>query len=110
MTHFVAWFSLDQRRQLAHRDGCICCYTHKTLRLEWRKVFGVLIFCEHFEEDILLCNSLFIFQSYEFSKVSLLNTIFKFIGNLIIKRWFQVPYKTILKNIFSKFNMYIRAQ
>ena len=70
-----------------------------------RKVFGVLIFCEHFEEDILLCNRLFIFQSYEFSKVSLLNTIFKFIGNLIIKRWFQVPYKTFLKNIFFLQNL-----
>ena len=32
----------------------------------------------------------FFFQSYEFSKVSLLNTVFKFIGHLIIKRWFQV--------------------
>ena len=31
-----------------------------------------------------------LFQSYEFSKVSLLNTVFKFIGHLIIKRWFQV--------------------
>jgi predicted RND superfamily exporter protein len=60
VTHFVAWFSLDQRRQLSHRDGCICCYTHKN------------------------------FESYEFSKVSLLNTVFKFIGHLIIKRWFQV--------------------
>ena len=36
---------------------------------------------------------IFFFQSYEFSKVSLLNTVFKFIGHLIIKRWFQV--KTI---------------
>ena len=77
----------------------------KTLRLESRKVLEFWFFCEHFEEDILLCNRLFIFQSYEFSKVSLLNTIFKFIGNLIIKRWFQVPYKTFLKNIFFLQNL-----
>ena len=39
VTHFVAWFSLDQRRQLAHRDGCICCYTHKNFEVQYlRKV------------------------------------------------------------------------
>ena len=34
VTHFVAWFSLDQQRQLAHRDGCLCCYTHKGFEVQ----------------------------------------------------------------------------
>ena len=29
-------------------------------------------------------------QAFEFSKVNLLNTAFRFIGELIITRWFQV--------------------
>eukprot|EP00092_Neocalanus_flemingeri_P023513 GFUD01025500.1.p1 GENE.GFUD01025500.1~~GFUD01025500.1.p1 ORF type:complete len:1021 (+),score=134.31 GFUD01025500.1:157-3219(+) len=59
VTHFVAWFSLDVRRQNAHRDGCLCCYTHKN------------------------------FKSYEFSKGSLLNKAFAYIGVLITKKLVQ---------------------
>jgi len=59
VTHFVAWFSLDVRRQKAHRDGCLCCYTHKN------------------------------FQSYEFSKGSLLNKAFAYIGILLTKKIVQ---------------------
>ena len=28
-TFFLAWFSIDQRRSEAHRDGCICCLKYK---------------------------------------------------------------------------------
>ena len=85
ITHFVAWFSLGQslaslgyvslledlnifeyifvpdvRRVRSHRDGCICCYTHKN------------------------------FKSYEFSKGSWLNKAFRVIGKLILKRPVQL--------------------
>jgi len=56
VTHFVAWFSLDVRRQNEHRDGCFCCYTHKN------------------------------FKSYEFSKGSWLNKVFSHIGQLLTRR------------------------
>ena len=48
------------RRQNAHRDGCLCCYTHKN------------------------------FKSYEFSKGSWLNKAFGFIGSLLLKRGVQI--------------------
>merc|ERR1719397_420193 len=60
ITHFVAWFSLDVRRQAAHRDGCLCCFVHKN------------------------------FKSYEFSKGSWLNKAFGFIGSLLVKRIVQI--------------------
>jgi len=56
VTHFVAWFSLDQRRQNAQRDGCICCYTHKN------------------------------FKSFEFSNRSFLNKLFAIIGVILTNR------------------------
>eukprot|EP00092_Neocalanus_flemingeri_P006866 GFUD01007412.1.p1 GENE.GFUD01007412.1~~GFUD01007412.1.p1 ORF type:complete len:1065 (+),score=241.14 GFUD01007412.1:250-3444(+) len=59
VTHFVAWFSLDQRRQSAKRDGCICCFTHKN------------------------------FKSFEFSNRSFLNKVFAYIGVLLTKRLVQ---------------------
>jgi len=59
VTHFVAWFALDIRRQQEHRDGCLCCYVHKN------------------------------FTPYEFSQKSALNTAFKFIGERVVQRWFQ---------------------
>jgi len=59
VTHFVAWFSLDQRRQNAQRDGCICCITHKE------------------------------FKAFEFSQRSFLNRIFAFIGVLLTNRIVQ---------------------
>jgi len=65
VTHFVAWFSLDVRRQNAHRDGCICCYTHKN------------------------------FKSFDFSKGSLLNKAFAYIGVLITKKWVQALILTL---------------
>jgi len=34
VTHFVAWFSLDQRRQVAKRDGCLCCIVHNNFKPE----------------------------------------------------------------------------
>jgi len=34
VTHFVAWFSLDQRRQAARRDGCLCCIVHSNFKPE----------------------------------------------------------------------------
>ena len=43
VTHFVAWFSLDQRRQLAHRDGCICCYTHKNFEVQYLRKLIILM-------------------------------------------------------------------
>jgi len=60
VTHFVAWFALDTRRQAEHRDGCICCYVHKK------------------------------FEPFEFSQKSVLNSVFRFIGEQIVKRWFQM--------------------
>jgi len=60
VTHFVAWLSLDVRRQNSHRDGCICCYVHKN------------------------------FKSFDFSKGSWLNKAFRFIGNLLLKKLVQV--------------------
>merc|ERR1719445_2138629 len=60
ITHFVAWFSLDVKRQAAHRDGCLCCFVHKH------------------------------FKSYEFSKGSWLNKAFGHIGSLIVKRSVQI--------------------
>ena len=75
VTHFVAWFSLDQRRQDAHRDGCLCCYTHKNFEVSRR----------------LELLSMFV-QAFEFSKVNLLNTAFRAIGELIVTRWFQVGH------------------
>jgi len=65
VTHFVAWFSLDVRRQNAHRDGCICCYTHKN------------------------------FKSFDFSKGSLLNKAFAYIGVLITKKTVQALILTL---------------
>jgi len=59
VTHFVAWFSLDQRRQNSQRDGCICCYKHKNLK------------------------------PFEFSKRSFLNKIFAYIGVLLTNRIVQ---------------------
>lgn len=59
VTHFVAWFSLDQRRQNSQRDGCICCYTHKN------------------------------FKSFEFSRRSFLNKLFAYIGVLLTNRIVQ---------------------
>merc|ERR1719336_2068374 len=34
VTHFVAWFSLDQRRQAAKKDGCLCCIVHNNFKPE----------------------------------------------------------------------------
>ena len=55
----------DVRRQNAHRDGCICCYTHKN------------------------------FKSFDFSKGSLLNKAFAYIGVLITKKWVQALILTL---------------
>ena len=44
----------------SHRDGCLCCFTHKN------------------------------FKSYEFSKGSWLNKAFRVIGNLLLKRIVQI--------------------
>ena len=72
----------------------ICCYTHKNFVFSCISCFTQDICGKLFVEYIYGCKKvkliLDLFQSYEFSKVSLLNTVFKFIGHLIIKRWFQV--------------------
>ena len=56
----IFFLHLDVRRQNAHRDGCLCCYTHKN------------------------------FKSYEFSKGSWLNKAFGFIGSLLLRRGVQI--------------------
>ena len=56
---FLNIFS-DVRRVRSHRDGCLCCFTHKN------------------------------FKSYEFSKGSWLNKAFRVIGNLLLKRIVQI--------------------
>lgn len=61
VTHFVAWFSLDQRRQNARRDGCLCCYTHKDFK-----------------------------GGLDFSKESLMNKVFGHIGRLLTKWYAQL--------------------
>jgi len=60
VTHFVAWFSLDQKRQVANRDGCFCCITHKTFK-----------------------------RSTSLRKRSVLNSVFAQIGNQLTKWYVQ---------------------
>ncbi|XP_023339853.1 patched domain-containing protein 3 isoform X2 [Eurytemora carolleeae] len=60
VTHFVAWMSLDEKRMRAHRDGCLCCVTHKN------------------------------FQSFEFSRKSILNKAFRMLGLLITNTVFKI--------------------
>ena len=60
VTHFVAWMSLDEQRMRAHRDGCLCCVTHKS------------------------------FQSFEFSRKSILNKVFRMLGLLITNTVFKI--------------------
>ena len=71
VTHFVAWFSLDQRRQLAHRDGCICCYTHKNFEVRVEKSFWSFDFFASILKKISFYVTVFLFFSRTNSAKSL---------------------------------------
>ena len=74
VTHFVAWFSLDQRRQLAHRDGCICCYTHKNFEVRVEKSFWSFDFFASILKKISFYVTVFLFFSRTNSAKSLFST------------------------------------